>query len=338
MANLTALPAGSLVLVTGANGYIGSHVVNTLLQLGYRVRGTIRSPKPWLDNLFETKYGPGVFESYVLPSFDDSALLDKCLDGTSGIVHVASDVSFNDDPNLVIPWVVRAVENVLEAASRHSSIKRFVLTSSSSAVLIPAPNKEGVRVDESTWNEAAVKAAFDPNVKSADKPYVVYAASKTLGEQAAWKWIEKHNPQFVFNAILPNFNTGEILHENIAGSTMGMIRKLLKGDNGLFAFLTPQYYVDVVDTARLHAIALLAPSVKSQRIFAFAAPFSVTDIISILRGLRPDHKFDDPPANEGQDLTEVVPAPKAEKLLQEYFGQKEWTPLKESIAAGIRDL
>ncbi|KAJ5682091.1 NAD dependent epimerase/dehydratase [Penicillium maclennaniae] len=350
MTNLTALPAGSLVLVTGANGYIGSHVVNTLLQLGYRVRGTIRSPKPWLDNLFETKYGPGVFESYVLPSFDDSALLDQCLDGTSGIVHVASDVSFNDDPNSVIPWVVRAVENVLEAASRHSSIKRFVLTSSSSAVLIPVPNKEGVQVDEGTWNEAAVKAAFDPSVKSSNKPYVVYAASKTLGEQAAWKWIEQHNPRFVFNAILPNFNaqlqaltseciqTGEILHENIGGSTMGLIRKVLKGDNGLFAFLTPQYYVDVVDTARLHAIALLAPSVKSQRIFAFAAPFNVTDVISILRGLRPDHKFDDPPANEGQDLTEVVPAPKAEKLLQEYFGQKEWTPLKESIAAGIRDL
>ncbi|KAJ5129101.1 NAD dependent epimerase/dehydratase [Penicillium atrosanguineum] len=338
MANLTGLPAGSWVVVTGANGYIGSHVVNTLLQLGYRVRGTIRTPKPWLDVLFETKYGQGVFESFILPNFDDQEMLDKCLDGTSGIVHVASDVSFNNDPNSVVPWVVRAVENVLKAASRHSSIKRFVLTSSSSAVLVPAVNKKGVRVDESTWNEDAVKAAFDPNVKTADKAYLVYAASKTLGEQAAWKWIEEHNPQFIFNAVLPNFNTGEILHKEIGGSTMGMIRGLLKGDKGLFDFLTPQYYVDVVDTARLHAIALLAPNIRSQRIFAFAGPFNITDTISTLQRLRPDRKFVDPPSDEGQDLTDVAPAGKAEKLLQEFFGQKGWTPLEESIADGIRDL
>lgn len=128
---------------------------------------------------------------------------------------------------------------------------------------------------------------------------------------------------------------------------MGMIRRRLKGDKGLFDFYTPrksfwsnpirlsgvtprygvrssdnakfkdysEYYVDVVDTARLHAIALLAPSVRSQRIFAFAGPLNITDIISTLRVLRPDRKFDDPPADEGQDFTEVAPAGKAERLL-----------------------
>lgn len=57
-----------------------------------------------------------------------------------------------------------------------------------------------------TWNEDAVKAAFDPSTKPTDKAYIVYAASKTLGEQTAWKWVEKHNPQFIFNTVLPNFN------------------------------------------------------------------------------------------------------------------------------------
>lgn len=57
-----------------------------------------------------------------------------------------------------------------------------------------------------TWNEDAVKTAFDPSTKPADKAYIVYAASKTLGEQRAWKWIEEHSPQFIFNGVLPNFN------------------------------------------------------------------------------------------------------------------------------------
>jgi hypothetical protein len=57
-----------------------------------------------------------------------------------------------------------------------------------------------------TWNEFAVKAAFDPATKPAEKAYVVYAASKTLGEQTAWKWVQEHKPQFILNAVLPNLN------------------------------------------------------------------------------------------------------------------------------------
>ena len=46
-----ALPTGSRILVTAANGYIASHVVDQLLVLGYAVRGTIRAPKPKLNEL-----------------------------------------------------------------------------------------------------------------------------------------------------------------------------------------------------------------------------------------------------------------------------------------------
>lgn len=40
---MPAVPAGSKILVTGANGFVAMWVVRTLLQSGYRVRGTIRS-------------------------------------------------------------------------------------------------------------------------------------------------------------------------------------------------------------------------------------------------------------------------------------------------------
>lgn len=85
-----ALPAGSLVLVTGANGYIASHVVDTLLALKYRVRGTVRESKPWLDQFFEDRYGKGVYESIVVPSMQDEGDFDAAMDEVSGVIHAVS--------------------------------------------------------------------------------------------------------------------------------------------------------------------------------------------------------------------------------------------------------
>ncbi|OHE94957.1 NAD dependent epimerase/dehydratase [Colletotrichum orchidophilum] len=339
MAGLTALPKGSLILVTGANGYIGSHLANVLLGLGYRVRGTVRSEKPWLSEFFHSKYGKDAFELVLVPSLEDEEALGQAMTGVSGVAHVASDISMSDDPKAVIPWVVKATEIALSAAAKHPSIKRVVLTSSAFAAIIPQANKEGVYIDEGTWNDAAIKAAWDPNTPKEIKPAVIYSASKAEGERAAWNWIEKNKPGYAFNTVLPNFNTGEILHPQIGGSTMVFARGLLKGQSGtLFGFM-PQWYVDVVDVARLHAIALLAEPVKSQRIWASAHPVNASDFIDVVRELRPDNKLiPEKPVDEGRDLSELPPAAKAEKLLQEYFGQDGWTPLKESVAAGIRDL
>ena len=49
---------GAKVLVTGANGYIAIWVVKTLLEQGYAVRGTVRSPEKGnhLTSMFK-KYG-----------------------------------------------------------------------------------------------------------------------------------------------------------------------------------------------------------------------------------------------------------------------------------------
>lgn len=59
-----AIPKGSTVLVTGANGLIASHVVDQFLENGYKVRGTVRDPvkSAWLTALFDKKYGNGAFE------------------------------------------------------------------------------------------------------------------------------------------------------------------------------------------------------------------------------------------------------------------------------------
>lgn len=52
------IPPGSKVLVSGANGYIASWIVRTLLERGHAVRGTVRSAEKgrYLSELFKS-YG-----------------------------------------------------------------------------------------------------------------------------------------------------------------------------------------------------------------------------------------------------------------------------------------
>lgn len=78
-----ALAPGSLVLVTGANGYIGSHAADQLLGLGYRVRAAVRSSEraKWMKDLF-APYGEGNLEFFEVPDMTKDGAFDEAVKGT----------------------------------------------------------------------------------------------------------------------------------------------------------------------------------------------------------------------------------------------------------------
>jgi nucleoside-diphosphate-sugar epimerase len=83
------IPKDSIVLVTGVNGYIGSHVADQLLEAGYRVRGTYRSPSKAqaLSDLWEKKYGQGRFELATVPDMSKEGAFDEAVKGNMQLLR-----------------------------------------------------------------------------------------------------------------------------------------------------------------------------------------------------------------------------------------------------------
>lgn len=111
-------------------------------------------------------------------------------------------MTFDTDPNKVIPDAIAGAINALKCAYGESSVKRFILTSSSAAAVSSLVDRPGITVTEDTWNESAVKEAW------AEPPYgpghggAVYAASKTQAEQEVWKFHKENHekrPELVVN-------------------------------------------------------------------------------------------------------------------------------------------
>ena len=97
------------------------------------------------------------------------------------------------------------------------------------AATAPIPNKK-FDITPETWNEDAIKAAWEPPPYNDDRVWSVYGASKTQAEQEVWKFVKEKNPHFVCNTVLPNANFGTILVKGQPASTGEWVTGLYKGD------------------------------------------------------------------------------------------------------------
>ncbi|KAI6758306.1 hypothetical protein HG530_010546 [Fusarium avenaceum] len=336
-----ALPKGSLVLVTGVNGLLGSHVAKQFLEFGYKVRGTVRSPEKnsWLTTAFDNEYGQGNFELVKLADMTDEEAMKEVAKDVSMIAHTASIMSMDPNPNNVIPGVIAGAVGALKAAYATPSVKRFVFTSSSSAALVSIHDAPGATITEDSWSEGAVKKAWADPPYERERAGAVYAASKNQSEKAIWDYHKEHRserPDLVVNTVLPNFNWGRSIDPVNQGfpSSTGYVIQLFQGNaTPIHKVIAPQYYIDVDDTGRLHVATALFGHLEDQRIFGFAGHFNWDSILDIFRKNYPDRKFPDN-FSGGRDANEIKPVDKAEQLLKD-MGRPGWTSLEDSILATV---
>ena len=131
--------AGGLAVVTGASGFVGSHVVDELLRSGARVRAIVRSSssRRWLsEKPIEIVNAP----------LSDGTQLAAAVAGADWIVHAAG-LTHARGPAEYHEANVKGTERMLRAALAVTGLKRFVLISSQAAA---GPSADGRPVSETT--------------------------------------------------------------------------------------------------------------------------------------------------------------------------------------------
>ena len=119
-------------VVTGASGFIGSHLVDGLLSAGYRVKALGRH----LPGLIAPSAQTHPNLSLVSVSLADRLALQQALEGSELVFHLASGSlpqSSNRDPHADVQVNLLGTLNLLEAA-RLTGVKRLVVVSSGGTV------------------------------------------------------------------------------------------------------------------------------------------------------------------------------------------------------------
>jgi len=127
---------GSTVLVTGASGFIGSHLVERLLADGAKVRALCcynsNGSRGWLDDLSRGATPADGLET-VLGDVRDAGLVRSLMDGVDTVFHLAALIAIPysyQAPASFVDTNVTGTLNVLEAV-RHAGVARMVHTSTS---------------------------------------------------------------------------------------------------------------------------------------------------------------------------------------------------------------
>ncbi|KAH9824937.1 hypothetical protein DFH28DRAFT_1047065 [Melampsora americana] len=259
---MPAIKPFSQVLVTGASGYIASWTCQSLLEAGFKVRGTVRSKEKgeYLSKVFE-RYGErwayAIVEDIEKPHGFDEALKDVV-----GICHIASPFHLTvKDPykDFINPAINGTLSILRSAQLEAKTVQRIVITSSFASVMNPTNDPHHI-FDETQWNEDSPKVVKEKGITA--PPFEVYKCSKVLAEKAAWDYVEVNEPSFDLVTLCPPYVLGPIIHQvkdaNSLNTSVKLFHDYLVGTSDAESAKQPlASEVDVRDLADAHLRSLV---------------------------------------------------------------------------------
>lgn len=146
--------------ITGATGFVGSHVLDAALASGIAVRALVRRPQPPRDGV-----------GWVEGALDDAAALDRLCQGADAVLHIAGAVNVPSRTAFAAANIA-GTQAVVDAAAR-AGAARFIHVSSLAA-REPALSNYG-------WSKAGAEAV----VRTAPMPAVIVRPPGVYGPRDA---------------------------------------------------------------------------------------------------------------------------------------------------------
>lgn len=221
------------VFITGASGFVGSHLCARLIKAGYEVTGFIR-PTSNL-RLFEKLkpiYGIASDPHWVVGNMEDADSVVLAMPENVWVVHAAAMVSYaQKDKSQLFRSNVLGTRNVINAALLKKAL-HFIHIGSIAALGRSKANEpiaENAEFSESKYN-------------------TYYAQTKYLSELEVWRGKEEG---LTINIINPGIILGETLSKKGSGTLWYRVQKGMpfypKGSNG---------FIDVKDLTELLLVLL----------------------------------------------------------------------------------
>lgn len=265
------------VCVTGAAGYIASHLVQQLLAQGHIVRGTVRgkgAKTAFLEKLEGAADRLTLWEADLLTPGSFDAVVQGC----DVVCHTASPFiigNITDPMATLIEPAVRGTENVLTSVSKSPSVKRVVLTSSVAAIYGD--------LDERGRNHTYTEADWNETSSVTNSPY---SFSKVQAERRAWE-MARAQSQYTLATINPSFVMGPTLSGRDDAASIAFMRDMLGGKLRTGVPDLSFGIVDVRDVAAAHVAAVTSEAAAGKRFICCKEVFSMLQMADALRARYP---------------------------------------------------
>ncbi|TVY43500.1 putative uncharacterized oxidoreductase [Lachnellula subtilissima] len=335
------------VLLTGASGFIGNHILAELLSAGFSVRVVVRSQAK-ADTILQTHSNAGRKLDFCVVADITAHNAFSCAfesqEPFDTVIHTASpflyrDVTRNED---LLEPAVKGTMSILYGARDHHTVKRVIILSSIAAIMDyseAAPN-DGRMWTAKDWNPVT----RDEAIRAANYS-TVYRASKTFSEKCgywliglAWEFMEEQKPHFDLVSLNPPMVYGPLLHSiwdisQLNESNLRIWNLFL--DSSKDSEMPPNgvyWYIDVRDLALAHIRAVTKPEIGNRRIIIAAGSVTSQEIADILRSAITALAESTPIGNPGEDTFPTygysVDTDTARNLLGLAFRSKEETFLQ----------
>ena len=252
------------ILVTGATGMIGSHLIIKLIEDGFRVNALYREPNARRKvRLLMQLYGKEALMErirWVHGSLEDPDEWEHVLPETDAVIHAAAKVSFlSRDRHEMLETNFRGTARLVNTLLSYPKIYMLHISS------IAALGGTGEHItEEAMWVPAALHSD--------------YAVSKYLAEMEVWRGMQEGLKAGIINpSVVIGPPADACLWQNGFGSLVrdvarGKMRRIFPGVTG---------YVDVNDVTEI-ALRMLREQVSGERFIVSAENLSFEEIVRMI--------------------------------------------------------